>query len=198
MAERVPPRIGPPRLSSMILATDAREASEYTYVFQPMATWSGVAPGGGMAWIVTPTFGPGRLHPPAQPSRTVTRSSSRRRATSSRRATAIPAASSRRLGPPGTAASVTWPASRGQTVMTSRRETPGRGDGGNVPRVPGVFPAFDVLAMGVSSAEHSASGRPGNLAGPGSRVGLAAGTVEPGPIRADTSGRAGSQERQRR
>ena len=35
------------RFSSMIAARQSREASEYTYVFQSMATWSGFWPGRG-------------------------------------------------------------------------------------------------------------------------------------------------------
>ena len=89
-----------------------------------MATWSGAPPGGGARWIVTSTLGPARPHPPAQPSRKLTRSSRRRPATSCRSARATARASSRRGWPPRSTGSTTAPASRGHTVMTSRRGIP--------------------------------------------------------------------------
>src|SRR5438093_7927015 len=69
----------------------------------------------------TSTFGPAPQQPPAQPSRTCTRSSRPRRATSARSAPSTPVASSRAARPPRSTGRTTTPRSRGQTVTTSRR-----------------------------------------------------------------------------
>jgi hypothetical protein len=48
----------------MTAARHGSEASEYTYVFQLIAT----AVGGDAGYVLTSTFGPARAQPPAHPS----------------------------------------------------------------------------------------------------------------------------------